>query len=78
MPQYLCKTDLSRRKYWNARRIDLFLGEPDKHAPNPKGFVRRPMRLYSLDRIQQVEHSTEFFMDVWKSKQRGKPIIEPD
>lgn len=70
MPNYIDQARLLKRRNWNPRRIKVYLGEPDKYAPNPKSPNYRDMKLYDLNRVYRAEVSGQFRLEVFRSKQR--------
>ncbi len=57
--QFLSVSDLKKRG-WTAALIARFLGAPDELRTNPHYSSARPMRLYKIERVEQVESSVEF------------------
>jgi hypothetical protein len=60
MSEYITPARLKGERDWTDGLIKRFLGEPDETAPNPHYRSGPPMRLYSIDRVNKVEATTEF------------------
>lgn len=58
-PQMLTAAALTERG-WTKTLVDRLLGQPDELKRNPIYRNAAPMRLYHIDRVQQVEASIEF------------------
>lgn len=71
MPK-ITQTGLLRRPHWNIRRIRMFYPVPDCWEPNPKDKMYRWMKLYSVEKIQQIENSPEFQADVERYRNRRR------
>lgn len=52
--------DLKKDRGWTDTHIKTFLPEPDQLARNPFSRKAAPMKLYSLERVLQVEATPEF------------------
>lgn len=57
--KYISKTGLKQRG-WTDRAIDIYLSQCDKESRNPHYKKAPPMKLYLLERVTAVEHSTEY------------------
>ncbi len=77
MPSII-QTGLLKRPNWNMRRINKFYPVPDSWAPNPKCETFRSMKLYSLEKIREIEASPEFQADLLKypSRKRGRVLTD--
>ena len=70
MGKYISQAQILKRKNWNLRRICVYLGEPDKYAPNPRSPKYRHMKLYDIDRVYRAEVSEPFKLEVFRFKCR--------
>lgn len=68
----ICQEDLLRLPNWNMRRIQLFYPDPEGYAPNPHGKDYRRMKLYSIDKIKQIQNLPSFQADVQRCRKRRK------
>lgn len=68
--RYLCASDLQNEGDWTLAAIKRFLGQPDKTRPNPYYQSGPPVRLYSVERVKEVEQSQEF--KAWCEKSRKR------
>jgi hypothetical protein len=62
----LTKSDVLKRG-WTEAILARFMPDPDRLAPNPRFKCSAPMRLYSTVRIERIERSEEFRVEVQKS-----------
>lgn len=77
-PPYYSVSQL-RGRGWTQRLIDHFLGAPDDSQLNVMAPVNRrgrPMRLFSVDRVQLVESDPGFNEKAGESKLRGLIAVE--
>jgi hypothetical protein len=66
----ICQEDVLRMPNWNMRRIRLFYPVPDSYAPNPNGAMFRQMKLFSVEKLRQIEMSPEFQTDVQRCRKQ--------
>jgi len=64
----ICQSILLKRPHWTVPRIKKFLKEPDFLIINPHGWENRPMKLFSMDRVEWVESTPEFQKSIRKPK----------
>jgi len=74
----ICQEDLIRLPNWNIRRVRLFYPIPEGYAPNPHGKNYREMKLYSIEKIRQIEASPAFQADVQRCRRRKRKVIYED
>jgi hypothetical protein len=63
--EYKAKSDLIARstlkeRGWTTKAIEIFLGDPDKVAPNPRYKKAAPMWLWARTRVEVAEQSQAF------------------
>lgn len=76
--KYLTKTAVIERG-WTNSAIVKFLGEPDKTSPNPYSRQKLSVKLFDLNRVEEVEQSQLFIEWQEKSKNRrqsAKAVVE--
>jgi len=74
----ICQEDLLKMPNWNIRRVRLFYPLPDECVPNPHGSNYRWMKLYSVEKIKQIEASPEFQADVQRCRNRRRDLSHID
>lgn len=68
---YYSKKDLERQG-WTKGLFERFNLEPDKEAPNPYDSSRPNMKLYSKQKVQEIEQTDEFQKQLeWTTWFRG-------
>src|SRR5579862_5460503 len=67
--EYLSIPELKKRN-WTDTLIKKFLGNPDITKPNPYYSSAAPMGLYSLARVEEIEQSTIWEQQLYKTQLR--------
>lgn len=58
----LSKTGITRRKGWNKKKFEYFVGPPDKHVTinTAVGIKKENVPVWHIDRIIFLENTEEF------------------
>lgn len=68
-PEFIPQSELMSRG-WTKSLIERFLPEPDKTKQNPRFRSAAPMKLYSLQRVQDTETSAAFIEAKFRLQRR--------
>jgi hypothetical protein len=77
--EFICKTDIIKKRNWTDSLIKKYLPEPDLYKPNPNYRSGSPMRIYLTQRVIDIEKCAQFQIDFQKSlkrKQRSNEVIQ--
>lgn len=67
--KYICEAALKKRG-WTDRIIKVMRIYPEKFARNPHHAHAADMKLYSLDRVRQIEMTNRFRFELAKTRNR--------